>query len=271
MRVEAAVHEAPAVEEHEQRRRPAVALHRPRRVETTRQPVDRQVADGADRLRAADDRACCSTATRPSGIGRVSAPGIRATRCRRSISWVSVASVCPSITTGRPASTRWTGSGSAIAARSEVASRRSLTLTRATYRPVGTVAYRVGATVTWRSPGGDRLPSCPSRSCPTLPRTRPPVRVCPTSRTRSTSPICPTQSWWPRSRSSTTASSTASCRGCGSTSASSSWPRTRPSPCSSAPASWPSSPATSTSSSWSAWPVSSAGSRPAWPCAPCRG
>ena len=68
-------------------------------------------------------------------------------------------------------------------------------------------------------------------------------------------------------RSTTTGSSTASCRGCTSTSGCSSSPRTRGCPCSSGPASWRSSPATSTSSSWSAWPASSAGSRPASPCA----
>ncbi len=80
-------------------------------------------------------------------------------------------------------------------------------------------------------------------------------------------PATPTRSR--PSRSSTTASSTASC----------SWLRfnervlelaedPRPCRCWSGRASWPSSPATSTSSSWSGWPASSAASPPASPSAP---
>ena len=60
---------------------------------------------------------CRRIARRPSGIGSVSAPTSRASRCSRSVSWVSVARVWPSRISGRPASRRCTVSGSASAPR----------------------------------------------------------------------------------------------------------------------------------------------------------
>ena len=110
-------------------RRPAAGRWPARRTARRGGPAGRRPAASAP-PRSAGRRRCGAavsrTTSRPSASGSVSAPGSRASRCILSISWTSVASVLPSMVTGRPASRRCTDSGSAIAPRSAARSSRVL-------------------------------------------------------------------------------------------------------------------------------------------------